>query len=228
MCSGGRIVNYLKAMLGDARHDVLFCGYQAAGTPGRAIQQYGPPARSGGWVDLDLLLAALSALVRCSTPGGHRGLTGENAETNVNIVTNQRVYSLLLVGSGAADVKAEQTLFAGGRGEIGDVEHRVAGADANPYLVLAVLLASAHHGITNKLDPGPAVVGDGYAAAAKENIRLPNNWFAAVDLFEQSKVLRDYLGDRFVDMFVSVKRTEQARFFEVVTELDFDWYLRNA
>lgn len=108
------------------------------------------------------------------------------------------------------------------------VEHRVAGADANPYLVLAVLLASAHHGIKNKLDPGPAVVGDGYAAAAKENIRLPSNWFAAVDLFEKSAVLRDYLGDRFVDMFVSVKRTEQARFFEVVTELDFGWYLRNA
>ncbi len=50
MCSGGRIVNYLKAMLGDARHDVLFCGYQAAGTPGRVIQQFGP---KGGWVDLD-------------------------------------------------------------------------------------------------------------------------------------------------------------------------------
>ena len=50
MCSGGRIVNYLKAMLGDARHDVLFCGYQAAGTAGRAIQQHGP---RGGWVDLD-------------------------------------------------------------------------------------------------------------------------------------------------------------------------------
>lgn len=50
MCSGGRIVNYLQAMLGDARHDVLFCGYQAAGTPGRAIQQHGP---RGGWVTLD-------------------------------------------------------------------------------------------------------------------------------------------------------------------------------
>ncbi|WP_425995749.1 glutamine synthetase family protein [Caulobacter sp. DWR1-3-2b1] len=108
------------------------------------------------------------------------------------------------------------------------VEHRVAGADGNPYLVMAVLLASAHHGLTNKIDPGPAVVGDGYAAAAKEKSRLPANWFAAVDLFDQSKVLRDYLGDRFVDMFVSVKRTEQARFFEVVTSLDFDWYLRNA
>lgn len=50
MCSGGRIVNYLKAMLGDSRHDVLFIGYQAAGTPGRDIQQYGP---RGGWVELD-------------------------------------------------------------------------------------------------------------------------------------------------------------------------------
>jgi glutamine synthetase len=108
------------------------------------------------------------------------------------------------------------------------VEHRVAGADGNPYLVMAVLLASAHHGLTNKIDPGPAVFGDGYAAAAKEKSRLPSNWFAAVDLFDQSTVLRDYLGDRFVDMFVSVKRTEQARFFEVVTSLDFDWYLRNA
>jgi glutamine synthetase len=108
------------------------------------------------------------------------------------------------------------------------VEHRVAGADANPYLVLAVLLACAHHGITNRIDPGPAVVGDGYAAAAKEKIRLPTDWYAAVNLFEASEVLRDYLGARFVEMFVSVKRTEQARFAEVVTQLDYDWYLRNA
>jgi glutamine synthetase len=108
------------------------------------------------------------------------------------------------------------------------VEHRVAGADANPYLVLAVLLASAHHGITNKIDPGPPVTGDGYAAAAKAGSSLPTNWFAAVDLFDCSDVLRDYLGDRFVDMYVSVKRTEQARFFEVISQLDYDWYLSNA
>ncbi|MGO1463569.1 MAG: MBL fold metallo-hydrolase [Marinobacter sp.] len=50
MCAGGRVVNYLKAMLGDARNDVLFVGYQAAGTPGRDILSYGP---RGGWVELD-------------------------------------------------------------------------------------------------------------------------------------------------------------------------------
>jgi len=108
------------------------------------------------------------------------------------------------------------------------VEHRVAGADGNPYLVLAVLLACAHHGISNRIDPGPAVVGDGYAAAAREKVRLPTDWHAAVNLFEASDVLRDYLGERFLEMFVSVKRTEQARFAEVVTQLDYDWYLRNA
>jgi metallo-beta-lactamase family protein len=50
MCAGGRIVDYLKAMLGDERHDVLFVGYQAKGAPGREIQKYGP---RGGYVELD-------------------------------------------------------------------------------------------------------------------------------------------------------------------------------
>lgn len=50
MCAGGRVVNYLKAMLGDARNDVLFVGYQAAGTPGRDILTHWP---EGGWVELD-------------------------------------------------------------------------------------------------------------------------------------------------------------------------------
>lgn len=50
MCSSGRIVNYLKAMLGDPRHDVLFVGYQARGTPGHAIQRFGP---RNGYVEFD-------------------------------------------------------------------------------------------------------------------------------------------------------------------------------
>ncbi len=50
----------------------------------------------------------------------------------------------------------------------------------------------------------------------------------AVDYLNKSSVLRDYLGERFVDMYVKVKHTEQARFYEEITELDYDWYLRNA
>jgi len=50
MCAGGRIVNYLKALLGESRTDILFVGYQAQGTPGCDIQKYGP---AGGYVILD-------------------------------------------------------------------------------------------------------------------------------------------------------------------------------
>lgn len=50
MCTGGRIVTYLKALIGDPRTDVLFVGYQAEGTPGRSIQEYGP---RHGYVTLD-------------------------------------------------------------------------------------------------------------------------------------------------------------------------------
>jgi metallo-beta-lactamase family protein len=66
MCTGGRILNYLKAMLGDARHDVVFVGYQAAGTPGATIQKYGP---RGGYVELDSKRYDIRAAVH--TLGGY-------------------------------------------------------------------------------------------------------------------------------------------------------------
>jgi len=50
MCAGGRIVDYLHQLIGDPRTDIVFVGYQARGTPGRAIQDYGP---RGGYVDLE-------------------------------------------------------------------------------------------------------------------------------------------------------------------------------
>ncbi|WP_374072775.1 MBL fold metallo-hydrolase RNA specificity domain-containing protein [Alloalcanivorax xenomutans] len=57
MCTGGRIVNYLKAMLRDPRHNVLFVGYQGKGTPGRQIQRQG----QGGTVTLDGQTHAIQA-----------------------------------------------------------------------------------------------------------------------------------------------------------------------
>lgn len=108
------------------------------------------------------------------------------------------------------------------------VEHRACGADANPYLAVAAVLAGMHHGMTNQTDPGAAVVGNGYDRDASGDDKPPSNWFSAVDRFHGSKIMRDYLGTRFVDMFSIVKRVEQDRYFGVVPTLDYDWYLRNA
>ncbi|HEN8799343.1 TPA: MBL fold metallo-hydrolase [Pseudomonas putida] len=71
MCSGGRIVNYLKAMLGDARHEVMFVGYQGKGTPGAVIQA-SEAAQGVEQVDLDGQMYEVRAKVR-TLPGysGH-------------------------------------------------------------------------------------------------------------------------------------------------------------
>lgn len=113
------------------------------------------------------------------------------------------------------------------------VEHRACGADANPYLAAAAVLAGMHHGMATKADPGPAVVGNGYdrdnrGSGAFKEFWPPSNWFAAIDRFHASTLMRTYLGTRFVDMFSIVKRVEQDRYFSVVPTLDYDWYLRNA
>ncbi|GAB4271724.1 MAG: MBL fold metallo-hydrolase [Deferrisomatales bacterium] len=75
MCTGGRVVSYLRALLEDPRHDVLFVGYQARGTPGRAIQTYGP---RGGYVDLDgrrlTIRAGVHTLSGYSAHAGRRDL----------------------------------------------------------------------------------------------------------------------------------------------------------
>jgi glutamine synthetase len=110
------------------------------------------------------------------------------------------------------------------------IEHRIAGADANPYLALAALLAGVAHGLAQRIDPGPPVVGDGYAAAQNDPhaAPLPGNWFAAVDALEAGTILKAALGEQLIAMFASVKRTEQQRYMAVVPPLDLEWYLANA
>ena len=104
-------------------------------------------------------------------------------------------------------------------------EHRVSGADANPYLAVAAVLAGVHDGLTRKADPGAPVTGDGYAT---EGEMLPTDWNSAIARFETGDVLTRYFGARVVSIFACVKRVELERFNAVVLPLDYDWVLRSA
>lgn len=105
------------------------------------------------------------------------------------------------------------------------IEHRPSGADANPYLVMAAILAGMHYGITEKEDPGNPVVGNGYEKRAKY---IPGNWFDAIDAFWRASILKEYFGKEFVDTFCTVKEVEADRFFAEPTVRDFEWYLRTV
>jgi glutamine synthetase len=108
------------------------------------------------------------------------------------------------------------------------IEHRICGADANSTLAVAAMLAGVHHGLKHRLDPGPAIEGDGYTQAAEQGWSLPRSWTRTIDTFEASAHMKDYLGARFHQMYTAIKRSEHDRFYGTVTELDYDWYLRNA
>jgi glutamine synthetase len=104
-------------------------------------------------------------------------------------------------------------------------EHRTAGADANPYLVTAALLAGVHHGLAQKIEPDRMI-------AAQESItlkaKLPNRWTTAIDRFARSRVLREFLGDEFCRLYLGNRRTEERRFHNQVTDADYAWYLRTV
>ena len=106
------------------------------------------------------------------------------------------------------------------------VEHRASGADANPYLALACVLAGMHYGIVNKIDPGPPVTGNGYEQ--KPATPMPVNWFAALEKMRDSSFLKEYFGARFVEIFTTIKEAEADRFFAEPQPLDFDYYLRTV
>ena len=103
------------------------------------------------------------------------------------------------------------------------IEHRPSGADANPYLVMAAIMAGMHYGITEKADPGNPVVGNGYEKRAKY---IPGNWFDAIDAFWRASILKEYFGKPFVDTYCTVKEVEADRFYAEPTLRDFEWYLR--
>ena len=106
------------------------------------------------------------------------------------------------------------------------IEHRVAGADANPYLVMASIAAGIHYGITNKCVPDTMVAE--YQEIEEEIITLPRQWPIALDKFQTDTILKDYLGKEFCDLFVEIRRSEWEEFSKRVSNIDYEWYLRSV
>jgi glutamine synthetase len=105
------------------------------------------------------------------------------------------------------------------------IEHRNAGADANPYLVTAAVLAGIHHGLTNQIEPPPHSIGDQDPEGLPD---LPLNWHAALDHFRDGDILPAYFGEKYHGLYEACRRYECDQYHARIQPLDFDWYLRTV
>lgn len=104
------------------------------------------------------------------------------------------------------------------------IEHRVAGADANPYLACAAILGGMLYGMERQLQPQPPSVGNVYA---DDSIALlPNNWYAAIERFESSDRVKAIFPAELVALFSAVKRQEAGRFAKEVTNFEYSTYIQ--
>ena len=102
------------------------------------------------------------------------------------------------------------------------IEHRVAGAEANPYLVIAAILAGVLHGISEGLEPGGKETGNAGAAVDET---LPLTLWQALDRLSAAPILSTYLGEDYLRIYQQVKQAEFEAFMEAIHPREHDWYL---
>jgi glutamine synthetase len=102
------------------------------------------------------------------------------------------------------------------------IECRIGGADLNPYLAFAALIAAGLAGIEADLDPGAPFSGDAYGG--RELPGVPITLRVAIDQLRQSEMLRAAFGDGVVDHYVHAAEWEQFEYDRRVT----DWELRRG
>jgi glutamine synthetase len=105
-----------------------------------------------------------------------------------------------------------------GHGQSRRVECRIPGADANPYLTIAALLAAGLDGIENETDPGPELKGNAYEAGEAEP--FPSSLREAVDLWEGSDFAREAFGESAWKHYLNYGQIEQRLFDQVVTDYE--------
>jgi glutamine synthetase len=93
------------------------------------------------------------------------------------------------------------------------VENRVIGADANPYLAMAMTLACGYLGMKNQTKPKPEMKGDAYLTA----YALPRSLGEALDWLRRDSDLHDVLGKEFITVYTEIKELEFAEFMKVIS-----------
>ena len=102
------------------------------------------------------------------------------------------------------------------------LETRCPGADVNPYLAMAAVIAAGLHGVEKGLKLGAPITGTN--AGAEHIPRAPRTLIETTRIFQKSAVARDWLGDTFVDHFAATREWEWRQWLDAVTDWEMKRY----
>jgi glutamine synthetase len=167
---------------------------------------------AGGDELLEQAIAGMQALmydcvgIYAPNLNSHRRFLGPFVPTTLDWGHNNRSVAFRVPSSGPAARR---------------IEHRVAGADASPHLVLATILAAVLHGITHRLPATSPVTGRVRGGSAD----FPKDLLAALDRLEKSAVLAEYLPGQYLKLYSELKQKENAVLMAEVFPIEYDFYL---
>jgi glutamine synthetase len=118
------------------------------------------------------------------------------------------------------ETRAAAVRIPGGANAARRIEHRVAGADANPYLVLAAILGAALDGIETRIEPPEPM--------AASEAPLPIDWKSAIDAFERSEAVARIFAPILRETFVGMKKQELQVFSQQISAFEHETYLETV
>jgi glutamine synthetase len=107
------------------------------------------------------------------------------------------------------------SMRAVGHGQSRRIENRLPGADVNPYLALAAMIAGGLHGIDNELELEEPYDGNAYES---DKPRVPHTMYEARDLFASSEMAKEAFGQEVVDHYLNRARIELEAYEAAVTD----------
>lgn len=197
---------------------------------------YGDRAGNGMHVHFSLIDEAGNNVFDDGGEGGtpllHQAVAGLLAtmqETTLIFAPHANSYRRLRPGSHAPtgvawgyENRTAAIRIPGGDHKARRIEHRVAGGDSNPYLVLAALLGGALIGIEDEMTPAAPQTGDIYSADVPS---LPTNWVSAIDAFEEGQHVTRIFDPLYRKLIVQAKRQELDTFLSHVPAFEYSTYL---
>lgn len=157
------------------------------------------------------------------------GLLATMQENTLTFAPHENSYRRLLPGAHAPtsvawgyENRTAAIRIPGGSSKARRIEHRVAGADANPYLVVASILGGALVGIEDGMEPAAPISGDAYNMKLDH---LPLDWATAIEAFRRGGHVQRVYSKRLQTMLVESKMQELKRFARQVTDFEYDTYL---